>query len=159
MALRLHDVDDAERFTRAIVTRSGLTLSFHDREDLGAYLVETCWELSLRYQAGGPSFSTYAGTILRRRAVDWVRQRDGRTIWKFKHRIHERPRREFVSLDGPARGGLVETLAERDGDREADRDEALGRYTPREIASELGTSTRWVSSRLDELRAELERLG
>ena len=30
-------------------------------------------------------------------------------------------------------------------------------YTPREIASELGTSTRWVSSRLDELRAELER--
>ena len=34
----------------------------------------------------------------------------------------------------------------------------LDGYTPREIASELGTSTKWVSTRLDELRVELERL-
>jgi DNA-binding Lrp family transcriptional regulator len=32
-------------------------------------------------------------------------------------------------------------------------------YSPREIARKLGTTGRWVSDRLDELRDELERLG
>jgi DNA-binding Lrp family transcriptional regulator len=31
-------------------------------------------------------------------------------------------------------------------------------YSPREVASALGTSPNWVSRRLDELRDELERL-
>jgi DNA-binding CsgD family transcriptional regulator len=31
-------------------------------------------------------------------------------------------------------------------------------YSPREIGRQLGTTTRWVSNRLDELRDELERL-
>jgi DNA-binding NarL/FixJ family response regulator len=31
-------------------------------------------------------------------------------------------------------------------------------WSAREIARELGTSTRWVSMRLEELRAELEQL-
>jgi biotin operon repressor len=32
-------------------------------------------------------------------------------------------------------------------------------YSEQEVARELGTSRRWVSTRLDELRAELEQLG
>jgi DNA-binding CsgD family transcriptional regulator len=31
-------------------------------------------------------------------------------------------------------------------------------YSPKEIAHELGTSPRWISDRLDELRDEIERL-
>jgi hypothetical protein len=32
-------------------------------------------------------------------------------------------------------------------------------FSEMEVARELGTTRRWVSARLDELRAELERLG
>jgi DNA-directed RNA polymerase specialized sigma24 family protein len=128
LPLQLHDIDDAERFVGTIVSRSGFSLSFHDREDLGEYLLVECWQLSLRYQAGGISFSTWAGNTLRRRSVDWLRQQNGRTIWRFGDgRVHERPRREFVSFDDAnARDRLDEALAEGNGDSEADRDEALG---------------------------------
>jgi hypothetical protein len=97
--LALHDVVDAERFCASVVTRSGLQLSYHDREDLHAWLVSECWLLSLRFQPGGISFSTYAGNTLRRRAIDWQRQRFGRRTWRFKNSVYERPRVELVSLD------------------------------------------------------------
>jgi DNA-directed RNA polymerase specialized sigma24 family protein len=128
LPLQLHDIDDAERFVGAIVSRSGLKLSFHDREELGEYLLVECWQLSLRYQAGGISFSTWAGNTLRRRSVDWIRQRNGRTIWRFGDgRVHERPRPELVSFDDDAeRDRLAGALAEGDGYRETDRDEGLG---------------------------------
>jgi hypothetical protein len=128
LPLQLHDIDDAERFVGAIVSRSGFSLSFHDAEDLGEYLLVECWQLSLRYQAGGISFSTYAGNTLRRRSVDWIRQQNGRTVWKFKDRIHERPRPALVSFDDDAeRDRLVEAFGAGAGDGEADRDETLGR--------------------------------
>jgi hypothetical protein len=132
LPLQLHDIDDAERFVGAIVSRSGFALSFHDREDLGEYLLVECWQLSLRYDRGDPQypprFSVHATNILRRRLVDWQRAKHGRTIWRFGDgRVHERPRREFVSFDDDAeRDRLVEAFGTGAGDGEADRDEVVG---------------------------------
>jgi MarR family len=50
---------------------------------------------------------------------------------------------------------LAETLAERDSDREVDRDEAIGGCSPGEIGKELGISRYSVSSLVDELAEEL----
>lgn len=118
--LELHDVRDAHALAAWVIARSGLVLSYHDREDLEAYLVETAWELSRDFDPINPSFSTYATRILRRRVVDWQRARGGRRVWKFKNRTYERPRVELVSLD--ERDSLAETLAENSGDASADRD-------------------------------------
>ncbi len=129
--LALYDIADTAGFVGTIVNRSGLALSWSDREDLEQYLLATAWEISLTFEPGRGSvgFSTYAGNILRRRTHDWVRQKNGRTVWRFGDgRVYERPRREFVSFDDDAeRGRLVDTLAEGNGDRAADRDEGLGR--------------------------------
>jgi DNA-directed RNA polymerase specialized sigma24 family protein len=124
LPLQLHDIDDAERFVGAIVSRSGFSLSFHDAEDLGEYLLVECWQLSLRYQAGGISFSTWAGNTLRRRSVDWIRQQNGRTIWRFGDgRVHERPRRELVSFDDDAERDRMDlALGTESGDPAADCD-------------------------------------
>jgi DNA-directed RNA polymerase specialized sigma24 family protein len=126
--LALYDIADTAGFVGAIVNRSGLTLSWSDREDLEQYLLATAWEISLTFEPGKGSvgFSTYAGNILRRRTHDWVRQQNGRTVWKFKGHTYERPPRKLTSLDGPDRDTLVKALAEGNGDREADRDEAVG---------------------------------
>jgi hypothetical protein len=111
MPLALHDVDDAERFCASVVTRSGLQLSYHDHEDPQAWLVSECWLLSLRYEPGGVSFSTFAGYTLRRRAIDWQRQRFGRRTWRFRDKVYERPRVELISLDDPLNDRLGSTLA------------------------------------------------
>jgi hypothetical protein len=117
--LALHDVDDAERFVGAVVNRSGLELSWADREDLQQFLLTTAWEISLAYEPEGSSvtFSSFCGTILRRRVVDWQRARHGRTVWKFKDRIYERPRIELVAFDDSARDRLERTQPEGVGDR------------------------------------------
>jgi Sigma-70 region 2 len=48
----------------------------HDHEDAVAYLIQTCWQLSQRYDPErGWSFSKWAYNILRLRVVDWYRQR------------------------------------------------------------------------------------
>ena len=127
--LKLHGIDDVERFAVAIVHRSGIELSDHDREDLVAYLVAETWQLSVRYQPGGISFSTWAGTTLRKRLVDWQRKRFGRTRFVFHDRIIERPRPQLVSLDaddpdGTPLGATVGSLA---GDPAADRSPDLAR--------------------------------
>jgi DNA-directed RNA polymerase specialized sigma24 family protein len=123
LPLQLHDIDDAERFVGAIVTRSGLALNFHDAEDLSEYLLVECWQLSLHYQAGGISFSTWAGNTLRRRSVDWIRQRRGRTIWRFGDgRVHERQLPSFVPFDG-----LDDALGAGSGDPADSGDSDLGR--------------------------------
>lgn len=98
--LALWDVDDAAAFVAAIVTRSGLTLSYHDREDLEQYLLVESWKLSLVYDETLGSFSNYAFVRLRQRTVDWQRQQNGgRTVWKFRDRVHIRELPKFVSLD------------------------------------------------------------
>ena len=125
--LALHDVDDAAAFCGGIVTRSGLALSWSDREDLEQQLLVECWRLSLTYQPGAASFSTWAGGMLRRRVVDWQRQRNGRTRWVFRDHVYERPRPQIVSLDvddSAQRDRLELTLVEDGVDTTADRDEA-----------------------------------
>jgi hypothetical protein len=95
----LLDIRDVESFTGRIVERTSGRLSVEDREELHVYLIAECWELSTRFQPGRISFSSYAGTNLRLRVVDWQRQRFGRNRWVFKDRVYERPRVELVSLD------------------------------------------------------------
>jgi hypothetical protein len=123
--LALHDIDDAERFVGSIVGRSGLKLSWDAREDLEQFLLTTAWEISLTFEPKRSSvgFSTYAGTILRRRVVDWQRKSaGGRTVWKFKDRTHIRERPVLLSIDNEFPGdSLGNALATRGGDTEADR--------------------------------------
>jgi DNA-directed RNA polymerase specialized sigma24 family protein len=111
--LKLFDIDDAARFVGAIATRTTFRLTFHDREDLEQFLLVELWRLSERYEPGGISFSTLAGTTLRRRLVDWQRSRFGRTKWQFADHVYERPRVELVSLDDPERDPLGPSLAGR----------------------------------------------
>jgi DNA-directed RNA polymerase specialized sigma24 family protein len=126
----LFDIADTAGFVGAIVNRSGLALSWSDREDLEQYLLVTAWEISLTFEPGKGSvgFSTYAGNILRRRTHDWVRQRNGRTVWKFSGgRVHTRERPQLVPFDNAVRDRMDQSFAEGDGDREADWDSPLGR--------------------------------
>ena len=127
--LTILDVDDVERFASQIVRFSGLDLSHHEREDLTAYLIETAWELSLRYDpAGVSSFRIWARRTLRLRCVDWVRSHRGRTKWSFAAGSYERPRTRLVSLDngvGSADDRLGEALAACDGDPASGRDSDL----------------------------------
>lgn len=140
-------IQDVEAFTGQIVERSGLRLSVEDREELHVYLIEECWQLSTRFQPGRISFSSYAGTNLRLRVVDWQRQRFGRTRWTFKNgREHIRERPKLVSLDADdsLRDRLDESLAARSGDPAADSPtdlewllESGDRHAARDIA-EMG---------------------
>jgi DNA-directed RNA polymerase specialized sigma24 family protein len=160
--LLLYDVRDVEALCTSIVQRSRLSLDHHDREDLTAYLIATCWELSLRYEPGRTSFSTWATTTLRLRVIDWNRARNGRTRWQFSGHTYERERPRLVPLDAE----LVDTLPTGTGDPALDSDPDLGgildagdRQEARDylaLGLELPTS-HWVSSCLDELRDELER--
>lgn len=119
------DIADAQGFVAAVVIRSRLSLTHHDREDLHQYLLVECWRLSLDYDSAGrrPCFSNYAATILRRRVVDWQRKRFGRTTWKAKHKTYTRPRINIESLDNPGR--LERDLGARAVDPQVDRDPDL----------------------------------
>jgi DNA-binding NarL/FixJ family response regulator len=91
--------------------------------------------------------------------VDWIRRHRGRTKWQWADDTYERPRTKLVSLDGVDRKSI-------DWMRLSPRSTAILRlvatpisagFSPSEIAHELGTSQKWVSSCLDELRDEIER--
>jgi hypothetical protein len=135
--LSLHGIDDVEAFTAGIARHSHFELSYHDRQELHAYLITECWKLSLQYQPGiiRGGFQLWAGTTLRRRLIDWERQRFGRTKWQFGDRTYERPRTEIVSLDDPERDQLRDALGAGTGDLEASWDETLrGLHTGRDRA-------------------------
>lgn len=97
----LHDIRDVEAYCAQILHRHDHQLNPTDREDLLAYLIETAWELSLKYDpAGRPArFGVYAHPILQRRVTDWKRQRHGRTTWTFGTHTYTRPRPVVESLD------------------------------------------------------------
>ena len=123
MPLELHDVRDAERLAAWVIQRSGLGLDREDREDLQQTLLLAVWQLSLQFDvAAGKPFGPFATTVLRRRLVDWQRQRFGRTRWQFKGSVYERPRPEFVPLDDSVRDRLDEADAKRSCDGSADLD-------------------------------------
>jgi hypothetical protein len=109
----LFDVRDVEALCAQVVQRSGLTLSYHEREDLLAYLLAVAWETSTRFEPGRIRFSIFVTRTLRFRTVDWVRTYRGRSKWAFKDSTYERPRVQLVSLDAPDSNEhqLVDTLA------------------------------------------------
>jgi len=109
-----------------IVERSGFVLSYAEREELATYLIEVAWEISTVWKPGAASFSTYATTTLRRRAIDWQRARLGRRTWRFKDRVHTRKLTELVSLDAD-RDRLEQSFSESGSDTAADRDAARRR--------------------------------
>ena len=156
MALQLHDVRDSEAFVAAIANRSQLELGPDDDEDLRQFLLTELWHLGVRYEPSrNRAFSAYAVAILKRRAVDWQRQRFGRTVWKFKDRVYERPRVEnrLARCRRTGRGSrsgqaILRTVATS----------ASQGFSATEIGRGLGTSKFWVCDRLDELRDELGRL-
>jgi DNA-directed RNA polymerase specialized sigma24 family protein len=116
--LPLHDVRDAVALCGNVIARSRLTLSPDEHDDLLTYLVETAWKLSLRYEQGRGSTTTFAGwatTILRMRIVDWQREKYGRG-----YRPH------FVSLDDPEHDRVGASLEAGDGDPADSGDPALG---------------------------------
>jgi DNA-directed RNA polymerase specialized sigma24 family protein len=123
--LQLHDVDDAERLCAAIVAKSRLELSWHDREDAVQYLLGECWRISVSFNPSGIRFSTYAYQTLSRRRIDWQRSRFGRTKWQFADRTYERPHVDLVSLDDPERDRLGATIATGPSDPAADSDADL----------------------------------
>ena len=131
LRLELHDVD-VFALANSVATRSNLQLSFHDREDLVTYLAETAWQLSLTYdrarrKAGRTDFAGYLTIALRRRVIDWQRQRFGRTKWAFKGYAYERPRPELVSLDdGDDRDQLGATVDEGSSAHAPGWDSGLG---------------------------------
>ena len=147
--LQLHDIQDVEAFCTTLIPHTWHTqLTPHDREDLTTWLIETCWELSLTYQPGHIRFSTWAGNTLRKRTHDWLRQRNGRTIWKFKTHTYTRPKPVVISTDTEHGRALAESTSHlppdrhtdlgrllRDRDRHATRDhQTLGLPTPRRAA-------------------------
>jgi hypothetical protein len=126
--LALHDVEDAARFCSAIVTRSGVSLSWDDREDLEQFLLVEAWQLSLKFEPGESSFSSFAGARLRWKQTDWMRRRFGRTRWQFHDRTIERRRFQFTSLDtdDPERDRMVEAVGTGSGDPAAGGDPLCG---------------------------------
>jgi hypothetical protein len=121
----LHDIADVESFCTGIATRSRLELSYHDREELTAFLIAECWQLSLRYEAGRGSTTSFIGwatTNLRLRCVDWQRKRFGRTRWTFSGHVYERPRPQLLSLDelDPGHDRMGQPLGAGLGDPAAD---------------------------------------
>jgi hypothetical protein len=115
--LSLHDVPDVENYCRRHIPAARIDLSEHDYEELLAYLIETTWELSKRYEQGRirKGFSVWAGITLHRKVHDWQRSRYGRTVWRFKDSTYERSRPTLLpltELDG------TERAIEMDSDRD-----------------------------------------
>lgn len=102
--LRLHDVEDVEGLCAFILQRANLELSYHDSEDCLAFLVESTWELSIRFEPGAGRFSVWASAALRHRVIDWQRSRKGRTKWQFSDRTYERTLPSFVSYEAEIAG-------------------------------------------------------
>jgi hypothetical protein len=129
MPLRLFDVEDAFGWCGRFLDDT-VELSYHQREDLHAYLVSECWRISLEFDPDrGVYFSTFAAGILKRRRVDWLRKERGRTRWRFRGGIYERKLPSFTSLDadGPERDRLDAALGAGGGDPTPGRDPALAR--------------------------------
>ena len=103
---------DLEALCAHIARRGAPDLSWHDAEDLRQFLLVEAWQLSERFEPGraGGSFNAFASSVLRRRVVDWRRQRDGRTVWKFRDTVHIRERPQFLSIDDDG-AGLGELVA------------------------------------------------
>ena len=107
--LTLHDVRDVEALCGRVISRSGIELDHHDREELLAFLVEHAWFISRHFVPNGIRFTTFATTQMQKQIHEWKRRRHGRTRWKSGDRIYERRIPAFVSMDAD-RSGLEQAL-------------------------------------------------
>jgi DNA-directed RNA polymerase specialized sigma24 family protein len=115
----LWDIDDIEAYSRDVVAPLCGELSYHEREDLVTFCIETAWQFSLEFRPElGVHFTRFLRPRLRNKAVDEIRRVKKRTTWKFKGRVHQRKLPQFVALDD----SLAETLPALAGDPAADRD-------------------------------------
>lgn len=95
--LAVYDVRDLEALVRRALDNQlrgwGARLAQDEYEDALAYLITKAWELSLVYRpTPGLAFSTYCTRIVRKRVVDWYRQR-------FHDARYGEPRPVVVSLE------------------------------------------------------------
>jgi DNA-directed RNA polymerase specialized sigma24 family protein len=123
--LALHDVDDTAAFIAALVQRSGIVLDYHDREDLQQHLLVFAWSLAEKYDSDRGTFSNYLYRCASLQVLQWQRKRFGRTVWRFKNRVHVRKLPELVSYDAE-RDSLGEAFGTIGGDPETVWDEAGG---------------------------------
>lgn len=140
---QLFDLEDVEALVVSAVNRSRHAgdLSPDDRDDLVAAGIAAVWKASATYDRSRGKFSTVAWVVAQRTVVDTFR-RDYRTVWKFRDRVHERPRPVFVSLDDERNTRLGDALGARAGDPASDWDEAvrgLQRARDRTRARDLDT--------------------
>lgn len=134
--LELHGVD-AERLATEVANKWCREQRRHNshptqdrKEDLIAYLIGICWEISLRYTpAKHPNFEVYARSILSLRCTDWIRKDQGRTQWKFAGHTYTRERPQLLSLEHPDDTGnpLERTLPDPSSHDPTDSDPALTR--------------------------------
>jgi hypothetical protein len=125
--LEIFDLRDVEGMVWSVIGSSKhLYLNTQQRESLATYLVEEVWRCSLRFDSDQCSFSTLAGTVARRRVVDWLRLEFGRSRWQFRGHTSERETPELISLDDLDGDRLDEALATWSGDSETDRDQIDG---------------------------------
>lgn len=93
--LTLHDIRDVESFCADTIPKTWTDqLAAHDHEELLDYLIVIVWELS-RNKRWHTSFSGWVTPRLHQRRHDWLRKRNGRTVWKFAHTEY---RRELPTL-------------------------------------------------------------
>jgi hypothetical protein len=157
--LALWNVDDAQRFVCSIVSRSGLALSWSDREHLEQYLLVECWRLSLRYQPGGPKdFDGWASGSSR---FESSTGSDNGTA---------EPAGPSTTVSTSASGHSL-SLSTIPTSIAWERLSAEAAWTmahvawplscglsKREVADQVGETTGWIGKRLSELRGELEQL-
>jgi DNA-directed RNA polymerase specialized sigma subunit len=79
----LHDIEDVHTFVAriadsAIKGKGGYHKTPDARDDLINWLTVCAVELAAIYRPGeSPSFEAYAGFVLRRRVIDWLRKEGG----------------------------------------------------------------------------------
>lgn len=113
--LALHDIHDTEAFCRKILDKhlrnTRATLSNADHEDALAYLVATCWEISVAYDPDlSRSFSRYSYNILQRRTIDWYRARYFRDQTSTEWYRRTNPNSKPVDADEQRRFKFPESL-------------------------------------------------
>lgn len=103
----LHDVCDVEGFVRATIRRSGIQLSFDEREELIVEGICIMCELGARYRPKPPNgrFSGFAAQFLPRRLGDawhsshpehrYITTPEGKRAWRY-----EPPPISFDGLEG-----------------------------------------------------------
>lgn len=163
--LELHGVD-AEGLSRRALDDSlrsrGAHLSREEYEDALSYVISELWRLSLDYDPERTaSFATFGY-----RRGGFSRSTGSGSGSAAPSGSSETAAPMLASV--PTFSHSMPTVpGEIDWTRLSERGQAILRtialpisagFSPGEIASELGTSTSWVSSRMDELRNELKSL-